>query len=348
LALKNVPINNVSVSIVVPCLNEEKFIEQLINNILEQDYPTELRDVIFIDGNSEDRTLDILNKYEAIHKEFKVIHNPKKYVPFGLNQAIQSSDSDVILRMDVHSIYPINYVSKLVHHLYDLEADNVGGVWDIQPGNESSSAKAIAFTNGHQFGIGNASYRFVREGIKEADTVPFGCYRREVFEKIGYFDEELIRSEDDELNARLLKHGGKIFLIPSLQIKYFARPNFGKMSQMFFQYGLFKPFANKKVGELTTLRQLVPSLLILGTIFGMTISLYDKRFWPLLLFPWFLYILIASIISIAHLIRTRDLKTSLLIPYSFLLIHLSYGWGYLKGLLLVLIGKTPRIVRNSR
>ena len=340
--------HNSTVSVLIPCRNEELYISKLIENVLAQDYPKNLLEVFFIDGRSEDKTVEIIHRYISENEHFKLIPNPDMYVPFGLNKAISASSGKVILRMDAHSIYPKNYISELVSHLFDLAAENVGGVWNIRPANDSHVAEAIAFSNGHPFGIGNAQYRYAENDIRLVDTVPFGCYPRRVFDNIGLFDEDLIRNQDDEFNARLKKNGGKIFLIPSVKIDYFARPNFRLMSKMFYQYGLYKPLVNKKLGQISTVRQLFPALLIIGTVTGIGLGIIWSFFVPFILIPWVLYSVIAFSIGTKHFLKFKKLKTSLLIPLSFLIIHLSYGWGYLKGLFLGIIGRIPHIKSHSR
>ncbi|MEM7163212.1 MAG: glycosyltransferase family 2 protein [Bacteroidota bacterium] len=340
--------HTVKVSVIIPCRNEESFIAALIENILVQDYPTDLLEVFFIDGKSEDRTVEVIKKYITENSHLRLLFNPQMFVPFGLNKAIQMCQGEVIIRMDAHSIYPKNYISELVFQLADLNADNVGGAWNIKPANQSPMAKAIAFSNRHPFGIGNAQYRYAQNTARLVDTVPFGCYPKRIFEEIGLFDEELIRNQDDEFNARLKKRGGKIFLIPSIKIDYFARPTFRLMSKMFYQYGLYKPLVNKKLGRISTLRQLFPALLILGTILGIIISIIWPILIVLLIFAWALYLGISMVIAISQFKREGASRTSALIPISFIIIHFSYGWGYLEGLLLLLLGKRPRIKSHSR
>ena len=249
------------VSIIIPCRNEEAFIGKVLENIVHQDYPADLTEVFVIDGKSNDKTAEIIKGYSEKHSFIHYLENPQKIVPFALNKAIKQSSGEIIIRMDAHAVYPNNYVSKLVEGLADYKCENVGGVWITKPGNDSVKAKAIALATSHPFGIGNAYYRLPNQKPKEVDTVPFGCYSRNVFDKIGYFDEELTRNQDDEFNARLIKNGGKIYLLPEIQIIYFAREKLRKISKMFYQYGLYKPLVNLKIGKPATLRQFAPSSL---------------------------------------------------------------------------------------
>ena len=163
-------------------------------------------------------------------------------------------------------------------------ADNVGGVCRTLPASDSAMAKAIAVGMSHPLGVGNSHFRIgCRPEDRWVDTVPFGCYRREVFDRIGLFDEELVRNQDDELNLRLIKHGGRILLSPRIVCKYFARDSLAKLWRMYYQYGYFKPLVVRKVGGVMTLRQLLPPLFVLGLI--------DAR--PLAA-PWSLFLGLAA------------------------------------------------------
>jgi glycosyltransferase involved in cell wall biosynthesis len=319
------------VSVVIPCRNEASFIRRLIKNLQEQDYPKDKWEVFIIDGLSDDGTTQIIK--EQLHKYawLKLLNNQHKIVPYALNQAIEQSKGELIIRMDVHSSYPTDYISALVKNSIELKADNVGGVWITEPGSDTLMAKAIAVAISHKFGIGNADYRTGSKEIKEVDTVPFGCYPKKLFDRIGLFDVTMVRTEDDEFNARLLKNGRKIFLIPSIEIKYFARETLPKISKMFYQYALFKPLANLKIGHPATLRQLVPSCLMLALAGSAAIAaLFQNGYWVLLIIAGG-YLLTDIIVSILLSLRRRA-ALWICLPIIFPVIHFSYGWGYLKGI----------------
>lgn len=341
-------LRNYKVSLLIPCKNEEDFIASVLDNVLEQDFPKEYLEVFVINGNSTDNTSEIVESYVGNYSFINLIENSYGYVPHGLNKTIPVCKGDVIIRIDAHSNYPSNYISVLAEKLFELKADNVGGRWDIQPGAATAVAKAIAITNSHPLGIGNAQYRLEGNKPVEVDTVPFGCYRKEVFDKIGFFDEELLRTEDDEFNARLLLNGGKIFLIPEIAITYYARPSLSKMTSMFFQYGLYKPFVYAKLKHITTLRQLVPFLFVLSIIVLGILGIFTSFFWYLLLIEVSIYLLTLFLVSVFIAIKRNFLKGIFILPVVFSCIHLSYGWGYLKGVLLLLIGKKPAKVNLTR
>jgi len=330
------------VSIVIPCRNEEKFIGKVLDNVIAQDYPKELLEVFVADGESEDSTTTIINEYSKNYPYIKYISNPEKVVPFALNKAIRMAEGMVIVRMDAHAVYPENYVSELVKGLEKYDCHNTGGVWITEPANNSDKAKAIAWATSHPFGIGNAWYRLDIKSPKKVDTVPFGCYRREVFEKIGLFDEELVRNQDDEFNARLIKNGGSVYLLPHVKIRYFARETFGKMAKMFYQYGLYKPLVNLKIGTPATVRQFVPPMFVLYLAITFLAGIFYPSFLYLFFAGMFLYGL-ASIIVSWSIIQKRKKTVSIFFQLilAFPVIHFSYGFGYLAGILRFLLFRKP-------
>lgn len=257
------------VSVIVPTYNEAQHIGALLDNLLQQDLPPHQFEVIIADGRSTDQTRDIISARKSQFVSLKLIDNPHKYVPHALNLALREAKGSIIVRLDAHSIYPTNYLSRLSSALVDLEADNVGGVWITEPGADTAEAHAIAMATSHPLGIGNASYRLGAESVKEVDTVPYGCFRAKIFQEIGNFDTDLLRNQDDEFNGRIIRHGGKIMMLPDVKIRYSARPTVKKMRKMFYQYGQFKPLVNIKLGAPATLRQFAPpalALLLVATV----------------------------------------------------------------------------------
>jgi glycosyltransferase involved in cell wall biosynthesis len=337
------------VTILIPCYNEEKYVDALCSDILGQDYPGNQTEVIFIDGGSRDKTQEILNTYTGNHLHFKVLNNPQRYVSYALNLGIAQSKGEVIIRIDAHARYPSDYVSKLVEGLYSLNADNVGGSWLTVPSGKGIKAEAIALAMSSVFGVGNALYRLNVKKVRQVDTVPFGCYRREVFEKCGLFDEELIRNQDDEFNARLIKAGGRIFLIPDVRITYFARESIRKAMKMFFQYGYFKPLVNLKLGRPATIRQFIPPAYLLFLCLLIISSLWN--WWMITIFGLALgiHLLFGFIFSIPPAAKTGRFGLIFLLPIVFLLVHLSYGYGYISGFLrFAIFRKTKSSAGTSR
>lgn len=324
-------------SVICPIFNEEKYIAGCIESILAQDFPKDDLEVIFADGMSNDRTREIVREYSERFPWIRLIDNPDRIVPPALNKAIEASRGDVIMRLDAHCEYPTNYFSALVRALDDLKADNVGAVCVTLPTNDSATARAIAAVLSSRFGMGNSSFRVGASEVMQVDTVPFGCWRREVFDRIGMFDLDLVRNQDDEFNGRLTKAGGRIFLLPDVEVKYYARDKVGKVAKMFYQYGLFKPLVNKKLGSAATLRQFVPPALVVGLAGGLALSLVWPPFVWVYLGGIILYLLMALLFSI----RSGGGVARILIQmWTYGVVHLSYGWGYIVGTYKVLAGKS--------
>ena len=182
------------------------------------------------------------------------------------------------------------------------------------------------------FGVGGSMHKIGASRIIETDTVPFGCYKREVFEKTGPFDTDLVRNQDDEFNGRLQNLGGKIFLIPQVIINYTARDTIRKMRHMYYQYGLYKPLVNKKLGAPATIRQFFPLGFLLGLIVGTIASCFSTTILNIFTTCLLLYLFIGLVVGGMGAVRTRTLAVMPLMPYVFLNIHLSYGFGYLRGI----------------
>lgn len=325
------------ISVVCPIYNEELYISECIDTIIAQDYPRDCFEILFVDGMSTDRTREIIHKYSVKYPFIRLFDNYQRIVPVALNIGVVNSRGTVIIRLDAHAKYPSNYFSTLVRKLDELGADNVGGVCRTLPINDTPVCRAIATALSSSFGMGNSYFRIGASDEMQVDTVPFGCFRRSIFDKIGLFDEELIRNQDDEFNARIIKNGGKIFLLPSLVIDYFARDKISKVSKMFYQYGLFKPLVNKKLGRPATLRQFFPMIFIAGLLLGAVLACFSNWFMWLYISGVLLYFCLSLIFSI------KGAKSILDIPiliWTFFSIHLSYGYGYWIGIFKVVTGSS--------
>lgn len=322
---------NIKVSIIIPTRNEEKYIAKCLQSILENDYPKNKIEILIVDGMSEDGTRDILNKYIRKYPFIKLVNNPKKIVPNALNIGINKAKGEIIMRIDAHNTYEKKYISKCVKYLEEHNVDNVGGVWITLPGNNTVLAKSIALVLSHPFGVGNAYFRIGTKEPRYVDTVPFGCYKKEVFDKIGLFNENLIRNQDDEFNLRLIKNGGKILLVPEIVSYYYARENLGKLWKMYFQYGYFKPLAAKEVRGVLTWRQTIPVSFVCSLIFLFLLSFFSKYFLFLYLFLISLYVITDFFFSFSISIK-KGLKFLPFLVISFATLHFSYGLGYLKGI----------------
>ncbi len=321
-----------TVSVIIPCRNEEKFIRECLDSVLANDYPREKLEIIVVDGMSDDLTRNIAEEYIEKYSFISLFDNHCKIVPTALNIGIKKSQGDVIVRLDAHNIYTNDYISKCVKYLQQYNVDNVGGIWITMPAKDTIMCSAIAFALSHPFGVGNAHFRLESKEPKYVDTVPFGCYKREVFDKIGLFDEDLVRNQDDEFNLRLIKNGGKILLVPDIVSYYCARDSISKLWKMYYQYGYFKPLVVKKIKAVLTWRQLVPVLFVGILMVSFLLSLvsyqYSWTFFSVLL----TYLFANSVLSFS-IAKNKGLKYFLALPIVFGTLHFSYGFGYLKGIL---------------
>ena len=305
------------------------------------DYAPDRIEVLVVDGMSDDGTRELLQRYAGQWPSVVLLDNPARTAPTALNIGFQHSRGDVVIRMDAHCHYPANYISVLVGWLGRTDADNVGGVWNTLPGADTRVAHAIAAALTHPFGVGNAHYRLGVTEPKWVDTVPFGCYRRAVFERIGLFDEELVRNQDDEFNQRLLRSGGRILLVPDATIDYFARDSVGKLARTYYQYGYFKPLAAKKAGGVGTLRQAVPAAFVIILVTTLVLSLW-RPIWAFAFVALAGAYLIAAIASGFKAARGEGAGVAALTAMTFPVIHFSYALGSLRGAIRLLGKRASR------
>jgi glycosyltransferase involved in cell wall biosynthesis len=318
------------VSVVVPCRNEAGYIAACLDSIIASDYPGDRLEILVAEGQSDDGTRAIVERYARRDPRIRLIENPSQTTPAGLNQAIRSSSGSIIIRMDAHVLYPEHYIRSLVEALEETGADNVGGLLETVPSDSSATGRAIAIGLSHRLGVGNSHFRTGTRERRDVDTVPFGCFRREVFDRIGLFDEELIRNQDDELNFRLLRHGGRVLLLPEVSSRYFARPSLGQLGRMYYQYGYFKPLVARKVGRVMTARQLVPSLLVTSLAISAGISQWIPGAGAA--FASMIAVYVALVLACSWWATRADWRCGVALAAVFPILHFSYGVGFLIGL----------------
>jgi glycosyltransferase involved in cell wall biosynthesis len=305
------------VSIVIPCRNEEPHIARCLDSVLASDYPRERLEILVADGRSSDGTRPILVRYAALHPAIALLDNPRGTTPAGLNIAIRAASGDIVIRMDAHVLYPPDYIPRLVAGLQESGADNVGGVIVTVPVDDSPTAQAIAVGLSHRFGVGN--------------TVPFGCYRREIFDRIGMFDEELIRNQDDEFNFRLITRGGRVLLLPDVLSRNVAHHSFCQLARMHYQDGYFKPLVARKVGRAMTVRQLIPAVLVgcLSSSAALALWIPAARYLFALLAGSYALLVVLFAAGAA---RSHGLRCAASLTLVFPVLHFSYGSGFLQGI----------------
>lgn len=333
------------ISIICPVYNEETYIEKCINSILSQTILKKNNIELFIiDGGSTDSTREIIKTYTERYTFITMLENPQKHTPFALNIGIKKSTGKYIARIDAHAEYPQDYIETLLQYSVELDADNIGSLIETLPCDKKSTSQVISFSLSHRFGVGNSLFRIGTNNIKKVDTVPFGFFKKDVFNKIGYYDESLLRNEDDEFNGRMIKNQLSIYLIPFIKVKYYPRNSFSKLSSMMYQYGLYKPIVVKKLGFTTSYRQLAPPLFVLFLLFGIMFSLLSNIMFIIFSTILFIYLLLITWPMKEYYERHKSFNIS--VPFSLFLIHLSYGSGYLIGVIHMLINKKNKINHN--
>lgn len=322
-----------TVSIIIPTWNEEKFIENCLRSFLRSDYPADLIEIIVVDGMSDDQTGRIVGSVAAEDDRVLLIKNEKKITPVAMNLGVKASKGEYIFFSGAHSEMPSDYISKCVQHAIESGADNVGGVVKTEPRVNSPVGRAIAEVLSHPIGVGGAKFRTGVTKPTEVDTVPFGCYKREVFDRIGYFNEQLVRNQDIELNLRLKRAGGRIILYPDIEFNYYARSTYEDLWRNSFGNGYWVIAGSRFSNMPFSLRHIVPFLFVsFLLVFGL-ISIWV----PFVRIPYLVVItLYISLLLIASLgISLRPGKSALLLPafIGFIVLHIAYGLGSLKGLL---------------
>lgn len=325
------------VSIIIPCRNEARGIRSCLDSVVRSNYPKDRLELLVVDGQSDDRTRAIVHEFSQQYPWIRLLENARRITPAALNIGIQSAKGSIVIRMDAHTVYPSDYVSKLIEWLERSGADNVGGVCITQPANESSKAHAIAVGLSHPWGVGNSHFRIGVTEPKWVDHVPFGCYRKEVFDRIGLFDERLVRNQDDELNHRLIKKGGgRILLVPEIVSYYTARDSLKKLWVMYYQYGYYKPLAVRMLGTVVTMRQLVPSAFVIGMTVTAVFAPWSSLMAQLCEIGATVY-LVADLSIASSVAIKKGVRCGLWSTIVFPILHISYGVGYLRGVLDFLI-----------
>lgn len=320
------------VSIIIPCRNEEKFIARCLDSVLANDYPKDNLEIFVIDGDSQDKTKEIIKSYAEKLPYIKLLENPKKYTPVALNLGIKQSKGNIIIRLDSHATYEKNYISKCVEHLEKYNADNVGGIIKTMSANNNLFAKSIAICMSSFFGTGNSHFRTGTEKIMEVDTVFGGCYKKEVFDKIGLFNEKLIRSQDMEFNIRLKKSGGKIILVPDIVSYYYPKDNLPDFLKHNFEDGIWSVLPIKLAKTKFKARHYAFSFFV-----GLLIILFLLRlsflFWAVL----GLYFLASIYFSFKIVKNEKDIKYLFSMPIVYAVRHFAYGFGGIVGLFKLLL-----------
>lgn len=322
-----------SVSVIIPCMNEGRYIFNVLDRIASQSY-TGSMEIIVVDALSEDDTNAIAERFSEDHPELpmKIITNQKRHIPVGLNMGIAIARGDIIVRMDGHSLPDKDYIQIAVDNLLHTSNDVVGGIWYTRPSSNTTIAGLIALALSHPFGVGDSRFRLPqRVRAQCVDTVPFGCFRKRLWEDLGGYDENLLINEDYDFNYRVRERGGRIFLNPEIKTVYFARDTLRKLVRQFYNYGKWKSKMLKKHPKSVKWRHLIPPLFVLFFILLGIGSLFSGLVLKIWLLQCLFYLL-ASLTATVHVLKTRSLSYRILmLPVVFLFMHFSWGFGVLRG-----------------
>jgi len=316
------------VTIVMPIRNEADFIERAIESVLGNDYPVEKMEILVVDGMSDDGTRDIVTNLSKQDSRLTMLDNPKRITPAALNIGIKASRGEMFIRVDGHVEIPADFISKSIRCLHEHPEAWIAGGY-IKTVADSFTGKAIAAAMQSPFGVGNSRFRL---GDYEGwvDTLAFGAHHKWVVDKIGYFDEELVRNQDDEFNLRIILAGGKIWMSKSIRSTYFSRGFLRKLWKQYFQYGFWRIRTLQKHKRPASFRQIVPLLFVLSLLLLGFAAFLWKPLWIILVTEVILYLL-GLAIGAFDVGNKTGWRYAVLAPVVFAILHFAYGLGSLWG-----------------
>lgn len=320
------------ITIAIPARNEGKFIGQCLDSLLTQTYPKELTEIIVVDGASTDDTKKVALHYAAQYPFIKVFDNPKKYTPYSMNIGVQNATGEAVTIGGAHSTYEKDYLEKCVRYLNEYpDAANVGGGIRTTPSRDTLTAKGIVAALSSFFGAGNSLFR---TGITEptwADTVFGGCFRKELFDEVGYFNEHLTRSQDMEFNIRLKKAGKKILLVPDIVSVYHPKATFWSFFVHNLKDGIWAILPMKYGARMFKLRHLLPFFFVLGLFGSLALSFFLSFFIYFFYLGLALWVLAAAYFSLKISLREKNVALFPFVFIAFAIRHFGYGFGSIVG-----------------
>jgi glycosyltransferase involved in cell wall biosynthesis len=340
------------VTVLVPCRNEARFIESCLTSIISNGYPESLLQVLVMDGQSDDGTVGIVQRYETLHPCVTLIENPRRITPSALNLGVRAARGDFVVWMSAHNRYDPGYIRNCVEWALRTGADNVGGVIVTEPRDNTLFGRAVTLALAHRFGNGGSKFRMPADKPVWADTVFGGCYRRDVFNRVGLFNEDLVRGQDFEFNVRLHRAGLRTLLVPNVRSTYFARSKPLDFVKHNWANGVWAilPFRYSDVVPVS-FRHLVPMLFV-GFLIGT--ALLGIWFHPLAfasLFVFGCYALTTLAVSASIAIEQRDARLLAVMPIVFWSLHLTYGlgslWAGIRSIDALWRHATPMAPRNA-
>jgi succinoglycan biosynthesis protein ExoA len=326
---------DVSVAVVVPCFNEQRSIGRLLRAVAGQHPPP--REIVIIDGGSTDGTLREIERIRATIEHIKVdaVVAPELSLPRAINFAVRRTSAPIVVRLDAHSEPSDGYIAQAIAHLSDATVGVVGGLWRIEPGSGTDLAAAIARAVSHPLGAGDAAYRIASAGEVpiDVDTVPFGCFRRDTWERLGGLNEQLLGNEDYEFNYRAQQAGLAVRLDPGMQCKYVARATLGALAVQYFRYGWCKVQMLRLYPDALRWRQAVPSIFVFLLAVLSIASVWMQLARLALLATVAVYLGTLLVVAVAITLREGHVGRGLRLPAAFATLHLTWGSGAIVHLL---------------
>lgn len=318
------------VSVVMPVRNEADFIERSLTAVLAQTYPHDSMEIVIADGLSTDETRSLIERLASVSDiPICIVDNPERIAPTGLNYAIAKSKGEIVVRVDGHCEVDPDYVVNCVKYLQAGKAEGVGG--PIETVGETWLAKAIAVAMSSTFGVGGSAFRTIDDREMYVDTVAFPGYKREILDKAGPFNQELIRNQDDEFNYRIRKLGGRILLAPDIRSRYYSRSSLKSLWRQYFQYGYWKVRVFQLHPKQMSARQFIPFCFVLGIIlFSLLGIFFSAAAWSLFVILGLYFI--AGIAATLKAAPRTEIKGLPVVFISFPILHVSYGLGFAAGL----------------
>jgi len=325
--------NRPFVSIILPVCNEVKFISQVITDFLSNDYPDSRMEIIVVDGLSNDGTLSIVDELAKLDSRVRLISNPTRTTPVGMNLGVRAARGEYILVAGSHSRYATDYLKSCVEVIERTGAGCVGGYMETLPGGTGQVSKAISYATSSPFGVGGAKFRTGGNCERRVDALGVSFIKREVFDKIGLYNPLLVRNQDIEFSSRVRKAGYSIIASPAIKLKYYNRPTFKALRTQAFSNGKWNAYTLWLTGRGLRLRHLIPAAFVI-VLTGLLVAwLCIGGVFTWLVFAYLsIYVAAAFVDSCRICILTKQLSLQAPIMASYIQMHLCYGFGTIYGL----------------
>jgi glycosyltransferase involved in cell wall biosynthesis len=324
-----------TVSVVIPCRNAEQHLGKALDSVLANDYPMGRMEILLIEGRSEDNTMAIVRDYAARHPQIRIIDNPNRHLAAALNLGVLHTSSEIFLRLDAHASCQPDYIRKSVDALFALNADNVGPVLNIVPGRDTLIAKSIALVWAHPLGGGTAAYKggWRKWGQpQEVPTVPYGCMRKSIFDRLGPYDENVSRSEDLDFNRRIREAGGRIFLHPDIVVTYHTRSSFRELAVHGFANGKMLTLPLKFHKRVFLWKHLAPLALASGLLLSGLLAIWFPGLAWLAFSLAAVYVVTILACSAALAVSQKNWRNLGPLLASYVILHFGYGLGSIWGI----------------